>query len=65
MKITYELDKIIKPIELDGNTISTFFNALGINGDDYIVTRDDDVLIEDDQLNEGDLVKLHKVWSGG
>lgn len=65
MKIAYLLDGNKTIITLGSDTIIALFEKLGFNQDDYIVTRDDEVLIDDDLLNENDLVKLHKVWSGG
>ena len=67
MKLKISIDHKTKDITLKGKkqNVQNLITELKIIEEDYIITRNDEVLFSDDELKNNDKIKLHKVWSGG
>ena len=65
MKVKVYVDKLDKEEVLEVSTVLDVFDKLGLNRDSFIVVRDDELIMEDVSLEEGDSLKLLSVISGG
>jgi len=68
MLITAHIDREnrTKPLALDrGANVSGLLRALGINPVTVIVARNGEVVMEDDELHDGDSLSIMSVVSGG
>ena len=54
-----------KEIDLEGTSVADVLSSVGINPETVLVVRNNEVLIESDELKEGDKLELVKVISGG
>lgn len=64
MKIFIEKEQKNSEIEFNGN-IKDLLKKLNINIETVIITRDDELLNELDELNDSDNIKIISVVSGG
>lgn len=54
-----------KDVEVDGKTVADFLSSASINPETVLVVRNKEVLLESDELKDGDRLELVKVISGG
>ena len=54
-----------KELDISGGTVADMLNSAQINPETVLVVREREVLIESDELKEGDKLELVKVISGG
>lgn len=65
MKIKTIIDNVENTIEFNGSTINDLLKELNLIEENWIITRNNNVLYIDEEINEGDSIEFHKVWSGG
>ena len=68
MQVTVFFDKENKEkkVELDSNAlVKDLLSKMNINSVTVIVSRDDNIITEDEKLEENDKIKLFSVISGG
>lgn len=66
IKIFIDRENKNKTIELDNNSIvSDLLKKLNINPVTVIVSRNDELILEDEKLNDNDEIKILSVISGG
>ena len=53
-------------LEIKGRvTVRRVLNKMGLSPDEYVVTRNGDVVVEDEEVADGDLLEVYRVASGG
>ncbi len=68
IKVNVFIDKLNKNtyLELDSNsTVSDLFKKLNINSVTVIISRNNELILEDEKLNNNDEIKILSVISGG
>jgi len=65
MKVTVFIERMNKKIDIDAFSISDIFKKINIDQNTVLVTRNNELLIENDELCENDEIKLLSVISGG
>lgn len=66
MKITVESRDFKKTVTLDsGATVGKLFLKMKLRADDFIVSKNGEIVLRDEVLKNGDFVKLYPVISGG
>ena len=66
LKVFYDRENREKTVELNDNaTIKDLLKKMGINPVTVIVSRNNDVVLEDEKLKDMDNIKIISVISGG
>ena len=66
IKIFVDMDNLNKTLELESNsTVADLLKKLNINPVTVIVSRNDELILEDEKLNNEDEIKILSVISGG
>ncbi len=65
MKIYIESRDFKKSVALKGNTIKQLMKELGLSSENFVISRNGEIVLEDEKLANGDKVKLFPVISGG
>ncbi|MBI2208498.1 MoaD/ThiS family protein [Candidatus Woesearchaeota archaeon] len=66
LKVFYDRENREKTVELGNNaTIKDLLKKMGINPVTVIVSKNDDVILEDQKLKDKDDIKIISVISGG
>ena len=66
INIFYDRENKEKTIEIDENSsIKDLLNKMNINPVTVIVSKDDNIILENEKLNDKDKIKLISVISGG
>ncbi|MCD6084703.1 MAG: MoaD/ThiS family protein [Desulfurococcales archaeon] len=53
-------------LEIEGKaTVRKVLNKLGLSPDEYVVTKNGEVVVEDEEVVDGDLLEVYRVVSGG
>ena len=65
MKISVESRDFNKKIELKGTTVSDLFVHLNLNREEFVVSLNGRIVLEQARVKDGDIVKLFPVISGG
>ncbi|NYZ79711.1 MoaD/ThiS family protein [Candidatus Micrarchaeota archaeon] len=66
MKVTVESRDFKKKVALNsGATIERLFLKTNLRADDFVVSRNGEIILRDERLKDGDRVKLYPVISGG
>jgi len=66
IKVFYDREKKEKNIELDeDSSIKDLLAKMNINPVTVIVSKDDNIILENEKLNDKDKIKLISVISGG
>jgi len=65
MKVNVFLERENKNQEVDVNSIPEIFEKLKINPQTVIITRNNELITEDESLNDKDEIKFLSVISGG
>lgn len=65
IKVTFEKDRSIKEVSIEGNTVLDLLNRLSINPETVLVVKNNEVLTEHEILSENDCLELLSVISGG
>ena len=66
INVFYDREKKEKDIELDENSsIKDLLTKMNINPVTVIVSRDDNIILENEKLSDKDKIKLISVISGG
>ena len=66
IKVFVDKENKDKTMELSGNsTVLSLLNELKINPVTVIVSRDNELILEDEKLNDNDKIKVLSVISGG
>jgi len=55
-----------KVLEIKGKaTVRRVLNKLGLSPEEYVVTRNGEVVVEDEEVIDGDLLEVYRIASGG
>ena len=66
IKVFYDRENKEKTLELDGNTsVKDLLKKMNINPITVIVSRNDNIILEDEELKDKDDIKIISVISGG
>jgi len=65
MKIKIFIERTNQTKNIEANTIPEIFKKLSINPQEVIITRDNELITEDEKLSNNDEIKLLSVISGG
>lgn len=66
INVSYDREKRKGQMELDDQTnVQTLLKTMEINPVTVIVSRNGEMILEEEQLNDGDSVKIFSVISGG
>lgn len=65
MKVNVFIERFNETKELDVDSISELFKKLNVDQNTVLITRNNELLTEDEVLNENDEIKLLSVISGG
>ena len=65
MKIHVESRDFKKNVLFKGNTIRQLMKGLGLSSENFVISRNGEIVLEDELLANGDKVKLFPVISGG
>ena len=66
VNVFYDRDNTEQTVELDNDTsVKELLTKIKINPVTVIVSRDDDIIMEDEKVNDNDKIKLISVISGG
>jgi len=66
INVIYDREKQEKTIDLEENSsIKDLLTKMNINPVTVIVSKDDNIILEDENLNDKDKIKLISVISGG
>ena len=65
MKITVFVERTGETKKLNFNNFDELFRKLSLNRNTVLITRNNELITEDEPLNENDEIKLVSVISGG
>jgi len=67
MKVKVFLERENKAIEvfLEEGSVKELIKKLGLQKNRFVLVKGDEVLLEEDELNEGDFIRVIDVVSGG
>ena len=66
LKVFYDRENKEKTIELDNNlSVKDLLNKMNINPVTVIVSKNSNIILEDEKLNDEDDIKIISVISGG
>ena len=65
MKIYVESRDFKKNLSFDGKTVRQLMKALKLNSENFVLSKNGEIVLEDEVLKDGDKVKLFPVISGG
>ncbi|HIP90256.1 MAG TPA: MoaD/ThiS family protein [Candidatus Nanopusillus sp.] len=65
IKIFYEREGKEKEIEFNGKTVRDLLNYLGLDWSRHVVIKNGEIVTEDEEIEEGDYIKILDVVSGG
>jgi len=65
IKVFYEREGKEKEVEFNGRTIKDLLKYLGLDISRHVVIKNGEVVTEDEEVNDGDYIKILDVVSGG
>jgi len=65
IKVFYEREGKEKEIEFNGKTIRDLLKYLGLDLSRHVVIKNGEIVTEDEEIKEGDYIKILDVVSGG
>ena len=65
LEVFIEKEQITKKVSLKDNSVKDLLKELNINQETVLVTRNNEVLTEDEILNNNDKIEILSVISGG
>jgi sulfur carrier protein len=65
MKIYVESRDFKKNLSFGGKTVRQLMKELGLSSENFVLSRNGEIVLEDEALKDGDKVKLFPVISGG
>jgi len=65
MKIRVESRDFKKTVLLKGKTVKQLMKALKLPSENFVISKNGEIVLEDERLKDGDRVKLFPVISGG
>ena len=65
IEVHFEREQTTKNIEFSGITVSDLLRQLKVNPETILVTKNSEVVTEDEHLNDNDKLELLNVISGG
>ena len=65
IKVFYEREGKEKEMEFNGKTIRDLLKYLGLDLSRHVVIRNGEIATEDEEIKEGDYIKILDVVSGG
>jgi len=65
MRIHVESRDFKKNVSFDGTTVGQLMKALRLNSENFVISRNGEIVLEDEALKDRDNVKLFPVISGG
>ena len=65
IEVDFEKERTSKTIDFSGSTVGDLLKQLEINPETVLVTKNNEVITEDETLNEKDKVEILSVISGG
>lgn len=65
MKIKVESRDFSKTVEFKGKTIGELLKKMKLNPENFVLSKNNEIVLEDERLKSGDKVKLFPVISGG
>jgi len=64
-KLKVFLERENKNLEVEANTMKDLFSKLNVNPETVIISRNNELVVDDVELKEDDEIKLLSVISGG
>ena len=65
MRILVESRDFKKSIALKGKTVKELMKQIKLSSEDFVISRNGEIVLEDEKLNDKDKIKLFPVISGG
>ena len=65
MKIHVESRDFRKNVSFSGKTMKQLMKELGLSSENFVLSRNGEIVLEDEKLANGDKVRLFPVISGG
>lgn len=65
IKVFNERENTTSQVVFKGTTVAHLLQQLDLNTEAFLVVRNNEVITEDEHLNDGDIVELISVISGG
>ena len=65
MKIHVETRDFKKTVAFRGKTVKQLMKELKLNSENFVLSRNGEIVLEDEVLKNGDKIKLFPVISGG
>ncbi len=65
MKVTLSLRGKTREVEFKGTALKDLVTSQGINPGEYVFSKENEIILLDEPLHEGDVIKLIPVVSGG
>ncbi len=65
MKVHIESRDFKKNVLFKGSTVRQLMKELGLSSENFVISKNGEIVLEDERLADGDKVKLFPVISGG
>ena len=65
IEVYFEREQTKKKIEFSGTTVDDLLKQLNVNPETVLVTKNEEVVTEDEKLSDNDCLELLNVISGG
>ena len=65
MKVYVETRDFKKKVLFKGKTVGQLIKELGLSSENFVLSKNGEIVLEDEKLADGDKVKLFPVISGG
>ncbi len=65
IEVYFEREQTKKKIEFSGTTVNDLLKQLNVNPETVLVTKNEEVVTEDEKLSDNDCLELLNVISGG
>ena len=65
IEVYFEREQTKKKIEFSGTTVDDLLKQLNVNPETVLVTKNEEVVTEDEKLSDNDSLELLNVISGG
>ena len=65
MRILVESRDFKKSVALKGNTVKELMKQIKLSSEDFVISRNGEIVLEDEKLADKDKIRLFPVISGG
>ncbi len=65
MRIYVETRDFKKSVLFKGKTVRQLMKGLGLSPENFVLSKNGEIVLEDEKLKDGDRIKLFPVISGG